>query len=706
MARPRPPPHPPTLPARGRAPAPPAPHSPARRDAIERDWAHHLRSVAATDQQLARFGIAARDIAAINGRLPVRCPPPEVVTTESAVDYGPLLAAAETLHESIATAITAGLTDAVVADLKGAMETLTGQCADAANATPPAEALAELQKSMASVTARWHIAERALALRAKANAILRRNVPNHDQSEPGTLATAGREIHRQRSATDRLLARYAWPDELPKPAELTALGQRQRELGEAAKRYTANVAALTAQVAAVLAELRDCLERGAAQDAVVVDRRLRELVKQLPDDEAPSFNAALADAGARLRELRAWRAYAETPKRQDLCQQMDQLATEPLEVNAQAETIKELRAQWNQLGAIDTRRDRELKQRFDQAAQRAFEPCRAHFKARAEQRTFNLEQRQTIVAALASYLADNDWEGADWRGVETVLREARAEWRRYHPVDRNAGRELSARFEELASRIHALLTEQRNQNLERKEAIVTAAVAIRESSDRATDKAVAMKALQQRWKAVGPAPRGPDKRLWTRFRAECDIVFEARNAVQDRHSQRRQAIAKTEALLAELERRVDVDPALNRNTVADYEGRLGDLESLPKELQRRVKSALENADRAAVSRQLRNAERVAPENPGRVAPEDPGRAAPENTERAASENPKRAASENPERAASENPKRAAPENPERAASENPERAASENPGRAAPENPERAASENPGRAAPENPGRA
>ena len=270
-------------------------------------------------------------------------------------------------------------------------------------------------------------------------------------------------------------------------------------------------------------------------------------------------------------------------------------------------TVKSLRDQWNQLGPADTRRDRELRRRFDRAAEQAFEPCRTYFKEQAERRAFNLEQREAIVAALEGFLENNDWDNADWRGVERILRQARNEWREYHPVDRKAGRQLTNRFEELAGAIHAQLKQEWDRNIEKKEAIVADAIAIRESGDRVTDQAESMKGLQRRWKTVGPLPRRADQRLWKQFREQCDEVFEARAVVLDRHSQRRQVVTDADALITELERRLEIDPSLDRNMVADYERRLHALGMLPKDVERRADEVLRDADRIIVARQAEDA---------------------------------------------------------------------------------------------------
>ena len=581
------------------------PHYEARRDAVERDWAGNLDAMQATDEELARFGTVARDINAIRSRFPVRrqSKTPEV---DTGADFGELLAKAEALHGSIVESLSSGVDENTpTADFKDAADELAGEWNAAADAKPPGDELSvRFRDAMASAAARSQDRQRALTLAPAAREVLASVVPDPDTAE--SFDAAVREIRRQDSSIDQLLDRYAWPEHLPRLAEIEALEQRKRDLAIAAEQSQSHSDGLVEEVSTGLAELRRSIEDGAVHDAVERDRELRELVKRLPRGSVQALSAEFAELGARVRELREWRTYAQAPEREALCRQVEEIAANPLEPHEQMRVVKSLREQWNELGGSDTRNERELKRRFDDAAEQAFEPCREYFKEQAEQRAFNLEQRETIVSALEGFLENNDWEHADWRGVDRILRQARAEWRRYHPVDRKAGRTLATRFEELANDIHALLKREWDRNIELKETIVAEAGQVRESGVQVTDQAETMKALQRRWKSVGPLPRRVDQRLWKQFREECDMVFEARSAVHTRHSQRRQIMEDADALITELERRVEIDPGLDRNMIADYERRLHDLGSLPRELERRADEMLRDADRIVVARHADN----------------------------------------------------------------------------------------------------
>ena len=585
------------------------PHYEARRDAIEKDWTNHLVAMEETDQELARFSVVARDLNATRRRFPARRQPTHVPHPEVEVDFGALLTRAESLLAAGTGSLQPGADENVsVEDAKQSVDDLAAEWNAGADVKPPGEELStRFRQVMASVAARTRDRERAQDLVPKARELLARDIPDPEHPRFDTFESGMHELRRQRDDVDRLLGRFAWPDDVPELEEIAALKQRQRDLATAAEQSETHADAMLDEMADRLAELKQSIEDGAVHDAVERERRLRDLLKGLPRAKAQPFNTDLAELSARVRELREWRTYAQGPQREALCQQVEELADNPLEPHEQMQAIKSLRDQWNQLGPADTRRDRDLRRRFDRAAERAFEPCRTYFKEQAERRAFNLEQRQAIVAALEGFLENNDWDHADWRGVERILRQARNEWRHYHPVDRKAGRQLTTRFEELAGAIHALLKEEWDRNIERKEEIVAEAIAIRDSGERVTDQAEAMKGLQRRWKTVGPLPRRADQRLWKQFREQCDLVFEARSVVLDRHSQRRQVVADADALITELERRLEIDPSLDRNMIADYERRLHELGTLPKAVERRADEALKDADRIVVARRAETA---------------------------------------------------------------------------------------------------
>ena len=585
------------------------PHYDARRAALEHKWRERLAAAQATDAALRPFGVAARDLAALRQRFPAPRAPRETPPMAGQA-WEALAEDAERLLASVRAGVATpeDAPPAPTSETRTAIDALNARWDALAHQAPPEEAVRErFLAASAKLLEHQNGVERAAALAKEVAEALAAAVPAAAQFPD--LSARKHEIDRLRAAVDRLIERHGWPPDAPPPAQLRALGERALALAEAASEAAGEVQTLADQLATGLGELRESIENGAARRAVEQEQRLRELARQLPEGKAEgkasTHLSELKQLGAEVRELRKWRLFAEAPKREALCEEMEALAAAPRPPDAQTEAVRDIRQRWKALGAIDAQLERQqgLRQRFEAAAESAFATCREHFKKQAERRAYNQEQRGAIVTALEQFLANNDWKHADWRGVEKVLRQARAEWRSYYPVERKSERALKTRFEELASRIHALLKAAWDANAQAKEAIVGEAEAVRASGQQASAKADAMKALQRRWKQVGPVPRAADQRLWKRFRAECDAVFEDRTAAMGRHTERRAAIDEAEALLDELERRVDFDASLDRNAVADYRQRVDALGSLPKALLRRAEMIIQDADRVVVEQQ-------------------------------------------------------------------------------------------------------
>ncbi|MYE80783.1 MAG: DUF349 domain-containing protein, partial [Gammaproteobacteria bacterium] len=308
----------------------------------------------------------------------------------------------------------------------------------------------------------------------------------------------------------------------------------------------------------------------------------------------------LAGRSARLRELTDWQSFAERGKREVLCEEIEAIADHPLAPDAQMARIKELRGRVRALGRLRSATDRALMDRFNAAADRAFEPCRRHFAALAEERRFNLEQREVICGELETFVNDNDWEHTDYRGVEQILRQARTEWRNYHPVDRSPGKKLDARFKAVTDAIYGHLKVEWDRNVAAKQAIVTEARDAVESDMPLPDQINLMKRLQGDWKRVGTTPRRVDQQLWKDFRGICDGVFQARDTERDeRRSRTTAAVTDANALIEELEQEAaaETTEAMDARQLAEYRRRAEALGRLPGEIDRRLRRALSDLER-------------------------------------------------------------------------------------------------------------
>ncbi len=326
------------------------------------------------------------------------------------------------------------------------------------------------------------------------------------------------------------------------------------------------------------------IDAGSSQLANGTLNKARKLSKGLPANRVRDLDKKLNSQAARLADLRDWQTFATAPKREELCKTMQKLVDTPLSPPDQAQRIKHLRGDWNELGALNKADDRRLAERFNQLAERAFEPCRSYFAEQAEVRRNNLSQREGICKQLESYLDSSDWSSADMKAAEQIMRTARSEWRKYHPVDRTPGKSLEARFEKLQDRLHDLVKAAWETNLETKQAIVDEAREISESSKDVGENVRRAKELQQSWRAVGVTPRRADQNLWRKFREYCDQIFATRdNEKLQSEAAIEEALKEAEALCEELSHLLETTKPGNADDhiLRDLQQRFRKLDDLP-----------------------------------------------------------------------------------------------------------------------------
>ena len=384
-----------------------------------------------------------------------------------------------------------------------------------------------------------------------------------------TLWTQQQTAGRRRKALAQQLARIGWP-QWAKPSEtLRQIAARIDALQRFEDAANSHQAALAEQLEAAIREVSAAIESGRLRSAASTLGLARRLERSLPDRLAAPHRKAIARCAAQVDELRDWQTFATAPKRERLVQAMTTLADQPQPPSEQAARIKSLRGEWGALGNPANSRERTLHDQFNEAAERAFEPCRAHYAEMAEIRSRNLAERERICEQLEGYLANVDWATADMKAAERILRAARQEWRSLHPVDRRQGKAVETRFEQCQERIHAAVKKAWERNLASKRDLVAAAEALADRDADPREKVAEVKRLQRRWQAVGATPRSADQKLWRQFRGHCDRIFSTRDAHRQQAEARvDDAVAAAEDICRTLEDALEAsasrppDPAL------------------------------------------------------------------------------------------------------------------------------------------------
>lgn len=489
-------------------------------------------------------------------------------------------------------------------DLTTQLRELQARWSEHADREPPADAEAGVFRD------RYHrvhelieALDRANRARAGAAALLTADTafktPETDE-DYATIWRTQAESRRGAAQAAEMLAGVEWPEEVPRPRWMDDLAARETEFRALDERCHETFSAVQTEIANAIEAMEQAVEAGEVNEASRMQVTANRWIHRLPRSSQDGPAGRLASRSARLRELTDWQSFAERGKREVLCEEIEAIADQPLAPDAQMARIKELRGRVRALGRLRSATDRALMDRFNAAADRAFEPCRRHFAALAEERRFNLEQREVICGELETFVAENDWEHTDYRGVEQILRQARTEWRSYHPVDRSPGKKLDARFKAVTDAIYGHLKVEWDRNVAAKQAIVTEARDAVVSGAPLPDQINLMKRLQADWKRVGTTPRRVDQQLWKDFRGICDGVFQARDVERDeRRSRTTAAVTDANVLIEELEQEAaaDTTEVMDTRQLADYRRRAEALERLPGEIDRRLRRALSDLER-------------------------------------------------------------------------------------------------------------
>lgn len=434
------------------------------------------------------------------------------------------------------------------------------------------------------------------------------------------------ELHRQAVAADaerQRLASLAAEEarrqrELEREATAAAAAglTRQQEAEREAER--ARREAQDEEIRRLIGLLRQAqaaLDHGGTARAA----RLRDVIKEaLPAAPAlPAwFERKLQEVDARIEELKDWNTFTVVPKRSELVQRMQSLVGADMSPEELARQIRRLRDEWRTLHRGAAEESTAEREQFDAAAERAYEPCRAHFAQQAERRKENQARREALLERLSAFVAGQSDENANWRLVQQTLAEARREWREYAPVDQDVVKSLQERFHAVVDGLQARLEAEYARNVQARQRLIARAAELAAAGD--TRAAIEeTKELQRAWKGVGLVPRHQDHALWEEFRRHCDAVFERNSQESAAHGAALEANqARGLALCEELERIATLDGD-------DLQAGLGQLPALhaefealelpraaARDLRRRFARAADRCDAAARRQQAAAAQQA------------------------------------------------------------------------------------------------
>ncbi|MYC25680.1 MAG: DUF349 domain-containing protein [Gammaproteobacteria bacterium] len=356
---------------------------------------------------------------------------------------------------------------------------------------------------------------------------------------------------------------------------------------------------IVVQIESNFASLNKFLEGGELQRAQSAERNIAAMIQRLPRPAQGKYKTQLAPISAEIKQLFGWQQFAESPKRQVLCEEVEELVENPLAPQEQFNRIRDLREAWNQLGPPRSREDRDFQTRYEGAAAAAFKVCEAWFQKLAEVRAKNLEERTSICESLESFLEEYDWDHADWKAVNKTIRTAQSEWRKLIPIDKRYAKKINTRFRQVTGELESRLEANWTVRAAEKQALIDEVkAALADENSSVGDLIDFVKTAQERWRDIGSAGNQREQPLWEEFRNCCNEAFDLRTTQREqRRSEINENIEQGEKIVADLESKVLTEDAtlteLDMSLVNQVRNQLTQLD-LPQRVQGRLNEKIKD----------------------------------------------------------------------------------------------------------------
>jgi len=326
------------------------------------------------------------------------------------------------------------------------------------------------------------------------------------------------------------------------------------------------------QLEVLLKETESALEKGELQTAISKEREARNTFRKIVDLPSKQHNLLenrFQTLSSKIKELKSWQRWGNHRERENLCQAMEDLAKqEEISFEKKAQLIRESQDKWK---SLDSKASNTLWRRFSKACDVAYEPCKAYFEQKAQERKENALKREELCARLESFAAEIDWEKPNWKSIFNTIRDIDKTWRSIGTTDRKLRKTLSKRFDETMETVQTHLDEERERNLKQRTGLIAKAKAANDIEDLNEAIEIAKK-LQSQWEITVPTSHRAERELWKDFHSACDKVFDRRRQEFQQSDAERQAnLEKKDKICKDIETLADSKEKSTKALLSQFE---------------------------------------------------------------------------------------------------------------------------------------
>lgn len=367
-----------------------------------------------------------------------------------------------------------------------------------------------------------------------------------------------------------------WPDSLEKDWR-AQISEWQKSLSQLRKDLNESVS----KVRGKLNGIGRAIDNGRFKNAMRTYDSARAEYLSLPEGQQARLARQFEKIKEQIENLKDWQEYIAAPKKPELLRELEQVVLNPIDPEAQAERVKELRKEWNSLGVADTETDEVLNNAFNLACEEAFKPCREFYAVQEKHRENNLKAKQSLLQELAAVSQDNIVE------LSKSLRNMQNKWKEVGSVDYKFLDELNEQYKKIVNPIKDKVNNFHSENAEQKKQLLSKAEGLLSLDDwkDATDTA---KQLQGKWRDIGFAGQRMENKLWAEFRSINDKLFAKREEALNEQAQA--DIDKISEIQTALETKAEeMENSTSRSEIEsfvseDLKSKIDELQQFPKKL--------------------------------------------------------------------------------------------------------------------------
>lgn len=219
----------------------------------------------------------------------------------------------------------------------------------------------------------------------------------------------------------------------------------------------------------------------------------------------------------------------------ELCVRAERLAEVEIIKDAIRE-LNELHHEFKHIGPVPMEDKDAVWQRFKAASDAVYARRDAYLQTLQQELNVNLDRKMAIADEVQVFTTFQSDRIKEWNQKTKEILELQRRWEEVGGLPRAKAKEVNKRFwsafKQFFSNKNAFfkkLDEEREQNLKLKNELVARARELKESTDWETVSAE-LKALQAKWKEIGPVPEKFREKIFQEFKEACDYFFEHRRS--------------------------------------------------------------------------------------------------------------------------------------------------------------------------------